>query len=665
MALNVGELVAHLRVGAEGMRQGLTDGESRFRKFSDKLVGLAAAGGLLIGGALMAGLISAMDQDAIGAKIAAQQGQGVEAAHAYGATAGKVWAQGWGESVEAVGDTLNNVVGAGLVSDAPGNDIESLTRKAQILGDVMGADVKGSIEAVQQMIRNGLVPDAAAGFDLIAAGMQGGVDKAEDLNDTLVEYSTKFRDMGLSGADAMGLMSQGLKAGARDADTVADAIKEFQIRATDGSTSSADAFKALGLDAKKMTAQFSKGGPEASAGLQTVLDKLKAMKDPAERNAAAVGLFGTKAEDLGQALYALDLNTAAKDFNNVAGAVDKAGKTVAETDSAKLERFKRSAQQMATTIAADLVPSLASMGKWIKENQEWLKPLAVTLGIVTVAIIAINLATRAWTAAQAAWASVQGIATAAQWLFNAALWASPITWIVIGILALIAVIVIIATKTTWFQQAWNWAWGGIKAGALAVWNWLKDVLWPGIVAVWNGIVSGAVAAKNGLVTAWNAVMSFIGGVRDFFMRTFNAIGDFIAAGFNRGRDAARSAVNMIIGFVNGAIGGLNALINGANKIPGVNIGNIGTIPKLASGGSVMPNGSRGTAVMMGDGGEVEHGLPDSAFRNYVREAVAAGGGHAEISITVKTEKGEVLKIVRTEVRAKGGGGKDSVQKVLG
>jgi phage-related minor tail protein len=665
VSLNVGELVAHLRVGAEGMRQGLTDGESRFRKFSDKLVGLAAAGGLLIGGALMAGLVSAMDQDAIGAKIAAQQGQGVEAAHAYGAAAGKIWAQGWGESVEEVGDTLNAVVGAGLVSDAPGNDIEALTRKAQILGDVMGADVAGSVQAVQQMIRNGLVPDAAAGFDLIAAGMQGGVDKAEDLNDTLVEYSTKFRDMGLSGADAMGLMSQGLKAGARDADTVADAIKEFQIRATDGSTSSADAFKALGLDAKKMTAQFSKGGPDAAAGLQTVLEKLKAMKDPAERNAAAVGLFGTKAEDLGQALYALDLNTAAKDFNNVAGAVDKAGKTVAETDSAKLERFKRSAQQMATTIAADLVPSLASMGKWIKENQEWLKPLATVLGIVTVAIIAINLATRAWAAAQAAYASAQGIATAATWLFNAALWANPITWIVIGVLALIAVIVLIATKTTWFQTAWNWAWGGIKAGAMAVWNWIKDVMWPWLKGFYEAHVAIVVGMKNGIVSAWNAMMSFFSSSISFFRNTFSAIGDFIAAGFNRGRDAARSAVNMIIGFVNGAIGGLNALINGANKIPGVNIGTIGTIPKLASGGSVMPNGSRGTAVVMGDGGEVEHGLPDSAFRNYVREAVAAGGGHAEISITVKTEKGEVLKIVRTEVRAKGGGGKDSVQKVLG
>ena len=42
--------------------------------------------------------------------------------------------------------------------------------------------------------------------------------------------------------------------------------------------------------------------------------------------------------------------------------------------------------------------------------------------------------------------------------------------------------------------------------------------------------------------------------------------------------------------VNGAIGGLNMLINGANKIPGVNIPEIGTIPYLAKGG-ILTQGS--------------------------------------------------------------------------
>jgi phage-related minor tail protein len=655
VSLNVGELVAHLRVGAEGMREGLTDGESRFRKFSDKLVGLAAAGGLLIGGALMAGLVSAMDQDAIGAKIAAQQGQGTAEGKKYGALAGKLWAEGWGESVQAVGDTLNAVVGAGLVSDTAGNDMESLTRQAQILADVMGADVTGSVNAVQQMIRTGLVPDAKSGFDLIAAGMQGGVDKAEDLTDTFNEYGTQFRKLGLDGATAMGLLQQGLKGGARDADLVADAFKEFSIRAIDGSTASADGFKALGLDAKQMTAQIAKGGTDASSGLQLVLTKLKGIKDPAAQAAAATALFGTQSEDLGKALFGLDLPSATAAFNDVAGAVDKAGKTVGETDSAKLEKFKRSAMQAATTLAADLVPSLAAMGKWIKQNEDWLKPLGVTLGIVTAAIIAINLATRAWTAAQAAWASVQGIATAAQWLFNAAIWASPITWIVIGIIALIAVIVLIATKTTWFQQAWNWAWGGIKAGAMAVWGWLKDVLWPGIQWLWDKIVAGVVWVKDRWVSGFQAVVSFLTSWKNMIKSVFDAVGDFIAAGFNRGKDAARGAINGIIGFVNGAIGGINRLIEGANKIPGINIGTIGSIPKLASGGKVMPNGRAGTPVIMGDGGEVEYGIPKSDMRQIIGEAVSASRRHGGSSdVTLRFDFGRFRKAFVGEVSRRGG-----------
>jgi len=222
------------------------------------------------------------------------------------------------------------------------------------------------------------------------------------------------------------------------------------------------------------------------------------------------------------------------------------------------------------------------------------------------------------------------------------------------------VIVLIATKTTWFQDAWNWAWGGIKAGAMAVWNWIKDVMWPWLKSFYEAHVAIIIAMKNGVVGAWNAVMDFFGGVKDFFSRTFNAIGDFIAGGFNRGKEAARSAVNQIIGFVNGAIGGLNALIAGANKIPGVNIGTIGTIPKLATGGSVMPNGSRGTAVVMGDGGEVEHGLPDSAFRKYVREAVSAGGGSGAVEVILRLLPNDVFRWFRAEIKARGG----NVQTVL-
>jgi hypothetical protein len=95
---------------------------------------------------------------------------------------------------------------------------------------------------------------------------------------------------------------------------------------------------------------------------------------------------------------------------------------------------------------------------------------------------------------------------AAQWVMNASLWASPITWIVVGIIALIAVIVLIATKTDWFSKAWNASWSWIKSAASNTWEFIKKI--PG----WIGTAFGAVAdgisapfrlAFNLVSKAWN------------------------------------------------------------------------------------------------------------------------------------------------------------------
>lgn len=101
---------------------------------------------------------------------------------------------------------------------------------------------------------------------------------------------------------------------------------------------------------------------------------------------------------------------------------------------------------------------------------------------------------------------VVGVLTAAQWLWNASLWASPITWIVLAIAALIAIIVIIATKTTWFQDLWRVAWGGIKSAASAVWDWLKQV--PGWISSAFSKIAGYIMAPfrtafNFISDAWN------------------------------------------------------------------------------------------------------------------------------------------------------------------
>jgi hypothetical protein len=106
-------------------------------------------------------------------------------------------------------------------------------------------------------------------------------------------------------------------------------------------------------------------------------------------------------------------------------------------------------------------------------------------------------------------AGADRVAAAAQWLMNTALFASPLTWVVAGIVAVIAVIVLIAKKTDWFSTAWNKAWGWIKTAASNTWNWLKQI--PGWIGTAFAKVADFISAPyrkafNLISDAWNATI---------------------------------------------------------------------------------------------------------------------------------------------------------------
>jgi hypothetical protein len=117
-----------------------------------------------------------------------------------------------------------------------------------------------------------------------------------------------------------------------------------------------------------------------------------------------------------------------------------------------------------------------------------------------------KLATIGQAIAQKAAAAGAKVYTAAQWLMNSALLASPITWIVLGIVALIAVIVLIATKTTWFQRAWKATWSAVKSAASNTWDFIKKI--PGWIGTAFSKISAAISrpfrtAFNMVAAAWN------------------------------------------------------------------------------------------------------------------------------------------------------------------
>ncbi|MFE9569236.1 phage tail tape measure protein [Streptomyces sp. NPDC006692] len=365
-----GELQRQVAGPAEsaGQEGGQAAGESFTGKMGGVLKGGLAAIGLAAAAVLTKGFMDALDQGAINGKIQAQLGSTPEDAARYGKAAGQLYAGGVTDSVEEAADAISGVMRSGILPpDATNAQIESIAGKVTDLSKTFELDLGQTSNAVGQMLKNGLAKDGTEALDILTAGMQKMGPRADDMADTFNEYSTKFRDLGLSAKDAMGLMSQGMQAGARDTDTVADALKEFQIRATDGSKSSAAAYEAIGLSAEDMTRKIAKGGPGAREGLQQVLDGIKAIKDPAERNAAAVGLFGTKAEDLGQALFALDPKTAVKALGDTAGAAGKMGDALHDNAGARVEQFKRGLEVGLTNAMGDyVIPALTRGAGFLK-----------------------------------------------------------------------------------------------------------------------------------------------------------------------------------------------------------------------------------------------------------------------------------------------------------
>lgn len=291
-----------------------------------------------------------------------------------GRAAGEAYANNFGESIESNMDTARLALQFRIL------DPKATTRDAQLvvqglsgIADVLGEDVRPVAQAVTTMLSTGMAKSATEAYDLIAAGARNGVNRNEDMLDTLTEYPALFQRLGLSGEEALGLINQGMQAGARNSDLAADALKEFQIRATDASVASAEGFRLLGLDAEEMTAKIAQGGEHARDGLDEVLTKLRETEDPVTRNAAAVALFGTQAEDLGEALFAMDLSTAVDELDGVTGAAQRMFDTIAGNDASKIEQAQRNIETAANGIkgalAAAFSEPLGGFADWVSQNR--------------------------------------------------------------------------------------------------------------------------------------------------------------------------------------------------------------------------------------------------------------------------------------------------------
>lgn len=226
-----------------------------------------------------------------------------------------------------------------------------------------------------------------------------------------------------------------------------------------------------------------------------------------EQGAAAQGQFSKESDTLqGQ-----QARTAAS-FENVKASV---GEALLPAMSALFgfinEKIMPVFQDLATWLKDDLIPAFMDFGGWIQKNSEWLVPLGVAIGVVATAIGII-------VGAMALWAGVTSLVTAANTALNLSFLASPIFWIILGIVALVAALVVAYRQSETFRNIVNGVWASIKSAIGFVIDWITGTVWPALQAAWTAIANAAIwLYQSAILPVWNGIKTAISAVADWVM----------------------------------------------------------------------------------------------------------------------------------------------------
>lgn len=196
-----------------------------------------------------------------------------------------------------------------------------------------------------------------------------------------------------------------------------------------------------------------------------------------------------------------------------------------------------------TALASGILDVFVNIGSAVVDNWSVIEPIAWGLVAALVAYNVVALITQAINGAVALSAAVKGAAdmfaagktfaaTVAQQGLNAALLACPITWIVVGVIALVAGIIAlcnwIAKTTGVAATGFGVITGGINVAIQAVWNAMLVVA-NVVIGIWNAL--GACCSNIG--TAFHNVISNVQGWFYGLLSTALTVVEGICAALNK------------------------------------------------------------------------------------------------------------------------------------
>ena len=513
-----------------------------------------------------------------------------------------------GEALDGLQQSMRNVFGsiptdaatAGIAVGevntrfgATGEELEKLSRLFIEFAEINGTDVNNSIDAVDAIMKKFGVDSSHTGEVLglmTKAGQDTGISM-DVLENSLNTNGATLKEMGLDLTGSINLLAQFESSGV-DATTALAGLKKAQQNAT-------------------------ANGKSLSDELSNTIQNIKDAKDQTTALQTATELFGKKgAAEITQAIRegrfsVEDLTASLGDYATTVE--DTFNATLDPPDKAKvaLNNLKIAGSELGETMMGTVAPIIDQIVEKVKEFSAWFqsldeehKQLILVIGLVVAAIgpalivlgkVVSSIGSIITVSGQlvgfVTGTVVPGITSTLSGLFTF-LAANPVV-LIIGLItaAIVALVALIAAKgdeiqallqavdnflQSVFSVDWTMVFGPVLGEALNVFFANVKNIWDSVKQVLDGIID---FIRGGFTGDWERAWT---GVKEIFGGIF----DGLAA-------VAKAPLNAIIGLVNMAISGINGVIRTVNKLPNVNIGEIGSIPYLAKGGVL----SRGSAVV--------------------------------------------------------------------
>lgn len=340
-------------------------------------------------------------------------------------------------------------------------------------------------------------------------------------------YMQTFEDLGIQIKDSAGNL--------RQPNAIFEDVAEIFHNTEDGAAKTALAVELFGKSGAALIPMLNDG----KSGLQAFYAEAKRMGLVLSAEAIGKGdAFSDQLEQIGQQVKGVKLQLGTALIPALSAAAEKISKVID-----KITRWVQENPELVATIGNIAMTT----GKWIAI----LGTAAIAIGSVTFIVgqfgkvfrivsDSIKIGTkivseykngmllfRMQYALFSVWSK---IAAAGQWLFNTSLYGCPVVWIVAGIMAIIAAVVLLVKYwdevAAWFKKLWDAivgifkaAWEAIKKVWDAVTGWFSN-LWGGIKAgagkAWEGIKNTISKARDGVQKAW-------GSVKGWFSNLWNGV----------------------------------------------------------------------------------------------------------------------------------------------